>query len=69
VLNVAMTRARDELILTRTNSRGGRRVFWGGTRAHHGAAYFLQDLPEELTDAEAMLDTWDMDDEVIEPWR
>jgi len=37
VLYVAMTRAEDELIITRSNSSSGRLVFFGGTSGGHGA--------------------------------
>ena len=50
VLYVAMTRAADELIITRSCSRFGRRVFFGGSSAP-GTGYFLKDLPGELVDS------------------
>jgi len=56
VLYVGMTRARDELILTRSCCWGGRTVFWGGATAAHssgGTAYFLHGLPEGLVKREA----------------
>ncbi len=73
ILYVAMTRARDELILTRTLDVGGRTTFFGGTRARHspgGTAYFLDGVPGELVDSDlgdgADTDPWD--DDVIDPW-
>ncbi len=55
VLYVAMTRAKDELIVTRTNSASGRTTFPGGASAAHshgGKPYFLLDLPDGLIDVE-----------------
>lgn len=46
ILYVAMTRAKDELILTRTGSRRGRTVFHGGT----AGPYFLSTLPDNLVE-------------------
>jgi DNA helicase-2/ATP-dependent DNA helicase PcrA len=51
VLYVAMTRAQDELIITRNLSQQGRYNFHGGYRAEHsrdGSPYFLEQLPENL---------------------
>jgi len=74
ILYVAMTRAQDDLILTRTNDRFGRTVFWGGHRAQHAAgdaSYLLDDLPDGLVDAaqrgDSPVDPWETD--VIAPWR
>jgi len=53
VLYVAMTRAQDELIITRNLSQGGRYNFHGGYRAEHsrdGSPYFLEKLPDNLLD-------------------
>ena len=53
VLYVAMTRAQNELIITRNLSQGGRYNFHGGYRADHsrdGSSYFLEKLPENLLD-------------------
>ena len=53
VLYVAMTRAQNELIITRNLSQGGRYNFHGGYRAEHsrdGSPYFLEKLPENLLD-------------------
>jgi DNA helicase-2/ATP-dependent DNA helicase PcrA len=53
VLYVAMTRAQNELIITRNLSQGGRYNFHGGYRADHsrdGSPYFLEKLPENLLD-------------------
>jgi DNA helicase-2/ATP-dependent DNA helicase PcrA len=70
VLYVAMTRAMDHLILTRSSRLGGHRVFWGGAAGQHapgGSAYLLEDLPDELIErGEVSLDPWD-DDEIIIP--
>ena len=71
ILYVAMTRARDELILTRTHERLGRQVFWGGHRGQHavgGAAYLLEGIPDAVVDQElAGGGGWDAG--VISPWR
>jgi DNA helicase-2/ATP-dependent DNA helicase PcrA len=73
VLYVGMTRARDELILTRSCCRGGRTVFWGGATAAHspgGTAYFLHDLPPELVRHEAgVREGPGGDAETITSWR
>lgn len=53
VLYVAMTRAQDELIITRNLSQQGRYNFPGGFRAEHsrdGSPYFLERVPQELLD-------------------
>jgi len=72
VLYVAMTRAQDELILTRSHRAGERRVFWGAAGGQHapdGAVYLLEDLPSKLVDeSAAAFDPWD-DDEPIVPFR
>jgi DNA helicase II / ATP-dependent DNA helicase PcrA len=55
VLYVAMTRTKDELIISRSNSRSGNSVFWGGASGVHsrgGTLYFLEDLPNDLVEAE-----------------
>jgi hypothetical protein len=52
-MNVAITRAQDELIITRTNAQASKRGFWGGASAAHsdgGTPYFLQDLPDDLVE-------------------
>jgi len=46
ILYVAMTRAKDELVLTRTGTRYGKTVFHGGTVG----TYFLQMLPDDLVE-------------------
>ena len=73
VLYVGMTRARDELILTRSCSWGGRTVFWGGATAAHssgGTAYFLHGLPMELVRREAGVRKGPGGDgETITSWR
>lgn len=53
VLYVAITRAQDELILTRTDNHGGTRVFADDHIADHavdGTPYLLHDLPEKLVE-------------------
>jgi len=53
VLYVAMTRAQDELIITRNLSQRGQYNFHGGFRAEHsndGTPYFLESVPENLID-------------------
>ena len=71
VLYVAMTRAMDSLILSRSNRVGGHRVFWGGAAGQHapgGSAYLLEDLPDDLIQLEASgPDPWD-DDDIIVPF-
>ncbi len=71
VLYVAMTRAMDTLILTRSNRFGGHRVFWGGSSGQHaegGTAYLLEDLPDALIEHQAeSIDPWD-DDDIIVPF-
>ena len=74
ILYVAMTRAQDDLILTRTNERFGRTVLWGGHRASQapgGTTYLLDDIPDDLVDAspheEPAGGGWE--DDVIAPWR
>ncbi len=71
VLYVAMTRAMDTLVLTRSNRVGGHRVFWGGSSGQHapgGTAYLLEDLPDGLVDTRSdLFDPWD-DDDVIVPF-
>jgi DNA helicase II / ATP-dependent DNA helicase PcrA len=57
VLYVAMTRAEDELIITRSHSFGGRMAFFGdisGGYAGYGTPYLLADLPDELVEAEVV---------------
>ena len=73
ILYVAMTRARDELILTRTLDVRGRTTFFGNARARHspgGTPYFLDRVPGELVDTDLPddkdADPWD--DDVIDPW-
>ena len=51
ILYVAMTRARDELLITRSNSRGADLTFHGGANAQHspgGEPYLLQGVPKEI---------------------
>jgi DNA helicase-2/ATP-dependent DNA helicase PcrA len=70
VLYVAITRAMDTLILSRSHRVAGHRVFWGGATGQHapgGCAYLLEDLPPELVDQRVQdLDPWD--DDVILPF-
>ncbi len=57
ILYVAMTRARDELLITRSNSRGADLTFHGGANAQHspgGEPYLLQGVPKELVDQEVI---------------
>jgi DNA helicase-2/ATP-dependent DNA helicase PcrA len=49
ILYVAMTRAKDELVLTRTGTRYGRTVFHGGAVG----SYFLNRLPDELVESQS----------------
>lgn len=49
ILYVAMTRAKDELKLTRTGTRYGKTVFHGGAVG----TYFLQMLPDELIERQS----------------
>ncbi len=69
ILYVAMTRARDELILTRTRAWGGRTVFHGGTRAPGGrTSYLLQAMPDALVELEeGDDDDWGAFD-ALDPW-
>ena len=57
VLYVAMTRAQDELILTRTNRRSDALVLHGGRVVKHskeGEGYFLAEVPEDLVQTDAV---------------
>ena len=74
ILYVAMTRARDDLILTRTLDRWGNTTFHGGFRgpaSRGGAPYLLERVPDDLvvsdTDGSGPPDPWD--DEIITPWN
>ncbi|MFC1636225.1 ATP-dependent helicase [Planctomycetota bacterium] len=70
ILYVAMTRAKDELILTRTCSYFGQRVFYGGAmgdNSPNGTAYFLDTLPDKLVDTRAEGFELDEFDEIV-PW-
>ncbi len=74
ILYVAMTRAKDELIITRTfRSFGPVRMHYSASKAHDAGAdaYFLQQVPEKLLDQEAIHpDFSSFDDyEAIAPWR
>lgn len=64
VLYVALTRARDEMFLTRSLSRGYARVSWN---AASGSQYFLDNLATGLVDWDAKMSssTFDYDDDVI----
>ena len=53
ILYVAMTRAMDELIVTRSCQHHGARVFHdshSAEQSHGGSGYFLQDVPEGLVE-------------------
>ncbi len=53
ILYVAMTRAMDELILTRVDERSGMPVFFGSSSGRFpegGTSDFLADLPDDLVD-------------------
>ena len=71
VLYVAITRARDELIMTRSASAKGEYYLTLADNAA-GSAYLLQDVPDNLAVREVMdsnsMDL-DDDDEVIRPHR
>lgn len=70
ILYVALTRAQDELILTRTRNFRGRTVFHSGARAGGGRSpYLLQGLPSSLADLEEgdAEDDWDAF-EAIDRW-
>ena len=57
ILYVAMTRAKDELIITRTMGAGGSLRMPYAARARHsagGSPYFLQDLAWDLVDGDAV---------------
>lgn len=76
VLYVAMTRAKDELIITRTLTRKGQYTFHGGTTVYPATGrtvYFLEDLPDNLIEQEVTgfnTDRFsDYDDYVIKPWN
>lgn len=73
VLYVGMTRARDELILTRSCAWGSKTVFWGGATAAHsagGTAYLLHGIPDGIVKREVgVLQEADSGDETITPWR
>ncbi|MBW1643083.1 MAG: UvrD-helicase domain-containing protein [Deltaproteobacteria bacterium] len=49
ILYVAMTRAKDELVLTRTGTQYGKTVFHGGAVG----TYFLNMLPDELIESQS----------------
>ncbi len=74
ILYVAMTRAQDELIITRTlRHRGPMRMPYSATTAPglQEEAYFLRSVPEELVESDLEgLDYSAFDDyDVIRPWR
>jgi DNA helicase-2/ATP-dependent DNA helicase PcrA len=57
VLYVAMTRAQDEMIITRSNCHRGTQVGWGGASGGHsrgGTVYFLEDLPRHLVEPDVV---------------
>lgn len=74
VLYVAMTRAQNELIITRSLTRQGRLNFYGGTTSYPGTAgsvYFLESLPDKLVDQDVAGFKADgfSDYDVIRPWN
>jgi DNA helicase-2/ATP-dependent DNA helicase PcrA len=74
ILYVAMTRARDELVITRTlRHRGPVRMPYSAATASglQEETYFLQSVPEELVESDLEgLDYGAFDDyDVIRPWR
>lgn len=74
VLYVAMTRAKDELILTRTGSLHGRTIFHGGFTAAHSPsemAYLLETVPGELIERDALgfESFWTLTDKAKGPLR
>jgi len=59
ILYVAMTRAKDDLILTRTMNQRGGSVWYGDMSGEHsrgGTPYFLETVPENLLDSEIVFD-------------
>lgn len=74
ILYVAMTRAQDELILTRSYRQGGfQRMTYGsyGNKRSIGSEYFLEDLDESLVNRDAYVDNdYTVDTfEPIEAWK
>ena len=73
VLYVAMTRAQNELVITRTSSTAGRRNCFGGYSTdleRDLPAYFLEEVPGELIDWNDCGDDFvDYDYDVIKPYR
>nr|NIP39021.1 hypothetical protein [Candidatus Dadabacteria bacterium]NIS08400.1 hypothetical protein [Candidatus Dadabacteria bacterium]NIV41319.1 hypothetical protein [Candidatus Dadabacteria bacterium]NIY22389.1 hypothetical protein [Candidatus Dadabacteria bacterium] len=70
---VAMTRAQDELIITRNLSQGGRYNFHGGYRAEYsrdGSPYFLEHIPENMIDTSYVgFGSYGMQNsDIIKPW-
>lgn len=58
ILYVAMTRARDELILTRVAEKYGTPIFFGGSRGSvppGGTADFFEEIPVSLVDYESRI--------------
>ncbi len=67
VLYVAMTRAIDELIITRVLRYQGSRVWYGLVSGpDDGTPYLLDDIPEHLIKYENS--PIDADDDIIRPW-
>jgi len=64
ILYVAMTRAKDELVLTRTGTRYGRTVFHGGSVG----TYFLSTLPSELVESKVEWDPFPHADDASESY-
>lgn len=73
ILYVAMTRARDELIITRTYRTGGAIGFYSsgyGGYGHQENGYFLESLDENLVELGVMTyQSVGFDDNVIHSWR
>lgn len=69
---LVMTRAQDELILTRTLQQRGATVFHGGRTAIHsknGQACFLDSIPAKLVQHDVPSPDPGYDDEAIVPFR
>ena len=73
ILYVAITRAQDELILTRSLRFNNNLSFYGGSTDSHsegGSGYFLEELGEPLVEANTQGFSNSFSDyDVIQPWR
>lgn len=74
VLYVAMTRAMNELILTRVSEQGGHRAFPGAYMNEYGSGetpYFLEDLPNHLVESDVSPGSTEslLNQDVIIPFR